>query len=215
MRDLIHLQLGKIEQQLAELGEQNLLRRRRITGSPCDAVMAVDGRQMLEFCSNDYLGLAAHPLIAQALIEGVHKYGVGSGASHLISGHSEAHAELESRLALTQAPYIERARALYFSSGYMANLAMLSGLAAVDFANTEIFSETLNHASIIAGSRLARCKVSIYPHADLPALEDHLRESKGTTKIVVTDSVFSMDGVVAPLQKNAGAVRALWRLADD
>jgi len=217
MRDLIHKQIGNIDRQLAELGQQDLLRRRRITSSPCGAVMEVDGRQMLEFCSNDYLGLAAHPQIAQALIEGVQKYGVGSGASHMISGHSEAHAALEDRLAQTQAPYIERARALYFSSGYMANLAMLSGLAAVDFAHTEIFSETLNHASIIAGSRLARCTVSIYPHADLPALEERLRESQATTRIVVTDSVFSMDGVVAPLQKMLRLCEqyGAWLMIDD
>jgi 8-amino-7-oxononanoate synthase len=154
---------------------------------------------MLAFCSNDYLGLAAHPLVRQALAEGVQKYGAGSGASHLISGHSRAHEELEMRLAATQAPFIDQARALYFSTGYMANLALLSGLSAVNFAETEIFSESLNHASIIGGTRLARCKVQIYPHADIVALEKLLQQSSATTKIVVSDSVFSMDGLIAPL----------------
>ena len=191
--------LKKIEQQLADLGKQDLLRQRRLTGSPCDAVMEVEGRQMLTFCSNDYLGLAAHPQVRQALIDGVQRYGAGSGASHLISGHSRAHDELELRLAATQAPYIESARALYFSTGYMANLALLSGLAGVDFSETEIFSESLNHASIIGGTRLARCKIQIYPHADTVALEQLLQKSSAATKIVVTDSVFSMDGLIAPL----------------
>ena len=95
-------QIQHIEQQLAQLGQQDLLRRRRVTSSPGGALMQVDGRQMLAFCSNDYLGLAAHPQIRQALLDGVQKYGVGSGASHLISGHSEAHAALELRLAQSQ-----------------------------------------------------------------------------------------------------------------
>lgn len=193
--------IEKIDQQLADLSGQDLLRRRRITTSPCDAMMEVDGRQMLAFCSNDYLGLAAHPRIHAALVEGVALYGAGSGASHLISGHSRAHEELEHRLAATQAPFIEQARALSFSTGYMANLALLSGLAAVDFSETEIFSESLNHASIIGGTRLARCKVQIYPHADVTALEKLLQQSSAATKIVVSDSVFSMDGLIAPLKE--------------
>lgn len=209
--------LKNIEQQLGSLGEQDLLRRRRVTSSPCDAVMEVDGRQMLAFCSNDYLGLAAHPQIQHAMLEGVQLYGVGSGASHLISGHSKAHDDLETRLAATQAPYIEQARALYFSTGYMANLALLSGLAAVNFSETEIFSESLNHASIIGGTRLARCKVQIYPHTDVVALEKLLQQSSATTKIVVSDSVFSMDGVIAPLSEMLALCERYdaWLMIDD
>ncbi len=191
--------INKIEQKLCVLGEQDLIRRRRITASASDVVMEVDGRQMLTFCSNDYLGLASHPKIHQALVEGAQLYGAGSGASHLISGHSRAHEFLEERLAATQAPFINQARALYFSTGYMANLAVLSGLATIDNADTEIFSETLNHASIIDGVKLARCKVQIYPHADIAALENYLQQSAAAVKIVVTDSVFSMDGLIAPL----------------
>jgi 8-amino-7-oxononanoate synthase len=191
--------IQRIEQQLAVLDEQDLLRRRRITASPCNAMMEVDDRQMLAFCSNDYLGLASHPRIQQALIEGVQQYGVGGGASHLISGHSQAHEELEARLAAIEAPYIEQARALYFSTGYMANLALLSGLAMLDVGQTEIFSENLNHASIIGGTRLARCKTQIYPHLDVATLDQQLQQSSAKIKIVVSDSVFSMDGVIAPL----------------
>jgi len=210
-------QIQQIEQQLEQLGQQDLLRRRRVTGAPNAAVMDVDGRQMLAFCSNDYLGLAAHPQIQQALLEGVQKYGAGSGASHMISGHFKAHAELEERLAHMLAPFIPAARSLYFSSGYMANLALLSGLASVDTAGTEIFSEALNHASIIDGTRLARCKVSIVAHADVAALEKLLQQSSAATKIVVTDSVFSMDGVIAPLKDMLAVCErhGAWLMVDD
>ncbi len=195
----MHDQLQHIEQRLAELGEQDQLRRRRVTASPSDALVDVDGRRLLAFCSNDYLGLANHPAIVEALQDGARKYGSGSGASHLISGHSHAHHELELRLAQMQSPYIRDARALYFSSGYMANLAVLSSMAALDVAQTEIFSEALNHASLIDGTRLARCKVQVFPHADLAALEVALQQSQASNKIVVTDSIFSMDGEIAPL----------------
>jgi 8-amino-7-oxononanoate synthase len=152
---------------------------------------------MLAFCSNDYLGLAAHPRVVEALREGAQLYGAGSGASHLISGHSRAHAILEERLAEFAAPHIEDARALYLSTGYMANLAVLSALGADSDAT--IFSEQLNHASLIDGARLAKANVSIYPHGDLAALEMQLAASSAATKIVATDSVFSMDGDLAPL----------------
>lgn len=190
--------LEQIEQRLAALDEQDLRRRRRVTCSPSGAEVTVDGRLMLTFCSFDYLGLAAHPQIAAALQEGVARYGLGSAASHLISGHSRAHEQLEERLAAMQSPHLEQARALYFGTGYMANLAVLSALAN-EKSDTEIFSEKLNHASLIDGARLARCKVSIYPHTDLNALEALLKNSNAQTKIVATDGVFSMDGVIAPL----------------
>ncbi len=191
--------LELIEQQLTSLTDAGLRRRRRVAATPCAAEVDVDGRAMLAFCSNDYLGLAAHPQIRQALQDGVNLYGAGSGASHLISGHTRAHAQLEDRLAEMLAPCIDDVRALYLSTGYMANLAVLSGLAASDPGKTEIFSEQLNHASLIDGARLARCPVKVFPHADLAALEIALQQSQARTKIVVTDSVFSMDGVIAPL----------------
>ena len=190
--------IAKLEQQLRGLDERSLIRRRRVVDSPCGPRVTVDGRELLAFCSNDYLGLAAHPRLVAALQEGAERYGVGSGASHLISGHSRAHAELEERLAEFVGPNLESARALYFCTGYMANLAVLTGLSGID-KQAEIFSESLNHASLIDGARLSRVGVKVYPHADLDALGALLQASSAATRIVVTDSVFSMDGKLAPL----------------
>lgn len=189
--------IDKVQGKLAALEAQSLTRRRRIAESACAPQQLVDGRAMLAFCSNDYLGLAAHPRVVEALGEGASLYGAGSGASHLISGHSRAHALLEERLAAFVAPNLVDARALYFSTGYMANLAVLTALGAEPDAM--IFSEALNHASLIDGARLARANVSVYPHGDVAALAAQLEASSACTKIVVTDSVFSMDGDLAPL----------------
>jgi 8-amino-7-oxononanoate synthase len=210
--------LKQIQQGLAAIDEQDLRRRRRITSSPSGAVVEVDGRRQLSFCGFDYLGLAAHPQIQQALQEGAALYGIGSAASHLISGHSIAHEQLEQRLAAIQSPYLEQARAVYFGTGYMANLAVLSGLAMLSgYENTEIFSEQLNHASLIDGARLARCKVSVYPHTDLSALETLLQQSTAKTKIVASDGVFSMDGVIAPLPQLLALCERYdaWLVVDD
>ncbi len=190
--------LNKLDTQLQALAAQSLIRTRRTVDTPCAPRVTVDGRELLAFCSNDYLGLAAHPAIADALQEGSRRYGTGSGASHLISGHSRAHVALEERLAAFESAYLVDARALTFCTGYMANLAVITGLAGVD-KNTEIFSEALNHASLIDGARLARTGVKVYPHADVEALAALLDASSATNKIVVTDSVFSMDGDLAPL----------------
>jgi 8-amino-7-oxononanoate synthase len=188
--------LDKLQQQLNELDARQLLRVRRTVASACAPQVQVDGKPMLAFCSNDYLGLAAHPLVTEALQQGVSLYGAGSGASHMISGHSRAHGQLEERLAEWMAPHIDAARALYFCTGYMANLAVLSALGTRD---TAIFSEQLNHASLIDGARLSKATVTVYPHGDLQALDAMLTGSKAASKIVVTDSVFSMDGVIAAL----------------
>jgi 8-amino-7-oxononanoate synthase len=208
--------LKQLDRQLGLLHEKSLIRRRRNVESPCAPRVKVDGREMLAFCSNDYLGLAAHPEIAAALKEGVDKYGSGSGASHLISGHSRAHAELEERLADFVGPNLVEPRALYFGTGYMANLAVLTGLAVGD-KNTEIFSESLNHASLIDGGRLSRTSLKVYPHADVAALDAMLAESSASTKIVVTDSVFSMDGDLAPLPELLALCerRQAWLVVDD
>jgi len=206
--------LAGLSAQLAALDSRGLRRKRRIAESPCAPRVQVDGRAMLAFCSNDYLGLAAHPRLVAALQEGATLYGVGSGASHLISGHTLAHAQLEERLAEFVAPHLDAARALTFCTGYMANLAVLSALGGPE---AEIFSEALNHASLIDGARLSRSKVQVYPHGDVAALADKLAASKAATRIVVTDSVFSMDGDLAPLP----ALLALceqhgaWLLVDD
>ncbi|MFC5459978.1 8-amino-7-oxononanoate synthase [Massilia niabensis] len=189
--------IDSVNRKLAALDAQNLIRRRRVADTRCAPLQVVDGRAVLAFCSNDYLGLAAHPRVVAALREGAQLYGAGSGASHLISGHSRAHAILEERLADFAAPHIEDARALYLSTGYMANLAVLTALGAD--SDAAIFSEQLNHASLIDGARLAKAAVSVYPHGDLAALEAQLAASSAATKIVATDSVFSMDGDLAPL----------------
>jgi 8-amino-7-oxononanoate synthase len=207
--------IESVEHKLAMLEEQSLLRRRRVADTRCAPLQVVDGRPMLGFCSNDYLGLAAHPRVAEALREGVQLYGAGSGASHLVSGHSRAHAALEERLAETQAPHLESVRAVYLSTGYMANLAVLTALGAEPDAM--IFSEALNHASLIDGARLARAGVAIYPHGDVEALSKQLEASEASTKIVVTDSVFSMDGDIALLPQLLALCErhGAWLVVDD
>ena len=189
--------VASIDRKLDLLAAHSLTRRLRVADSACAPRQVVDGRPMLAFCSNDYLGLAAHPQVIEALREGASRYGAGSGASHLVSGHSRAHALLEARLADWLTPHIENARALYLCTGYMANLAILTALGAD--LDAMIFSEALNHASLIDGARLAKAGVTIYPHGDVAALEQQLQASNAGTKIVVTDSVFSMDGNLAPL----------------
>jgi 8-amino-7-oxononanoate synthase len=190
--------LNQLTRQLRALDGDGLTRRRRTVDSPCGPRVTVDGRELLAFCSNDYLGLANHPRLKLALQEGAALYGVGSGASHMISGHGRAHAMLEERLAEFVGGHLESARALTFCTGYMANLAIITGLAAGD-RDAEIFSESLNHASLIDGARLSRARVRVYPHADLEALAAMLAASNAATKLVVTDAVFSMDGDLAPL----------------
>ncbi|MBR7747890.1 8-amino-7-oxononanoate synthase [Undibacterium baiyunense] len=209
--------LDQIQKELAVLDSKSLRRRRRHAESPSAPRVKVDGRDMLAFCSNDYLGLAAHPKIIAAMQEGADLYGVGSGASHLISGHSHAHAVLEERLAEFVAPHLVNAKALYFCTGYMANLAVLAGLAAVSGKETELFSESLNHASLIDGAKLSRAKLHVYPHGDVATLRNLLQASSAPTKIVVSDSVFSMDGNLAPVPELLALCEEFnaWLVIDD
>jgi 8-amino-7-oxononanoate synthase len=213
--DLIDNLIDNVNRKLAALDAQSLIRRRRIADTRCTPLQVVDGRAMLAFCSNDYLGLAAHPRVVEALRAGAQLYGAGSGASHLISGHSRAHALLEERLAELAAPHIEDARALYLSTGYMANLAVLTALGAD--SDAVIFSEALNHASLIDGARLAKASVTVYPHGDMAALEALLAASSASTKIVATDAVFSMDGDLAPLPQLLSLCEryGAWLFVDD
>ncbi len=206
--------LDDLQRQLQQLDAASLRRRRRTAETPCAPRVTVDGREMLAFCSNDYLGLAAHPQVVEALCEGARLYGAGSGASHLVSGHARAHALLEERLAEFMAPHLEEARALYFCTGYMANLAVLSALGSADAV---IYSESLNHASLIDGCRLARAQVQVYPHGDLAALERMLAAGDAPAKLVVTDSVFSMDGNIAPLPQLLALCErhGAWLVVDD
>jgi 8-amino-7-oxononanoate synthase len=206
--------LARLERDIQGLEQQGLKRRRRVAETACAPQVMVDGKPMLAFCSNDYLGLANHPQITEALRQGASLYGTGSGASHLISGHSLAHARLEERLAEFMSPHLESAQALYFCTGYMANLAVVSALAGKDAV---IFSETLNHASLIDGTRLARSQVKIFPHRDAAALSAMLDECQADTKLVVTDSVFSMDGDIAPLTEILALCEkhGAWMVVDD
>jgi len=185
-----------------------------VVSTPCQPHLRADGRDVLAFASNDYLGLAAHPKIVEALIDGARRYGAGSGASHLISGHSQAHAELEAALADFMSPHLVDGRALYFCTGYMANLATISALANKD---AEIFSEELNHASLIDGARLSRARTHVYPHGDVAALAALLEASEAETKLIVTDGVFSMDGDIAPLPQLLALAEKhnAWLVVDD
>jgi 8-amino-7-oxononanoate synthase len=182
----------RLADQLAELERRGLRRRRLVREGPQGPRIVVDGRELLAFCSNDYLGLASHPRIVEAAIEAASRYGVGEGASHLLSGHSAVHERLEERLA----EFMQMPRALLFSTGYQANIGAVTALAGPEDA---IFSDALNHASLIDGVRLSRARVVRYPHADLGFLSGALAESDASTKLIVTDGVFSMDGDIAPL----------------
>ncbi len=210
-------------QSLAELGLQalaldGLYRQRRVAQSPTASNQQFDQQHYTTFCSNDYLGLASDPLITQALIEGAERWGVGSGASHLISGHTQAHQDLEERLAAWQSEHIVDAQALLFSSGYAANVSLMCALAELgrlqpskvgphDSADssgvTSIYSARLNHASIIDGIRLARqshpLRLHVFDTNNLQSLEQYLQEDTSGLKIIVSDAVFSMDGHLAPV----------------
>lgn len=187
--------------QLLERETRGLRRSRRVAESPCTPQQrfshhGLAGCDPVSFCSNDYLGLANHPALIEALVEGAQRYGAGSGASHLISGHSRAHAQFEDELSAWMATCIPGAKALGFCTGYMANMALLTALGD---ANATIFSDDFNHASIIDGARLAKAQVQRYPHRDIAMLEDQLKRAASPIKLIVTDAVFSMDGDLADL----------------
>ncbi|WP_148863462.1 8-amino-7-oxononanoate synthase [Marinobacter fonticola] len=177
--------------ELEQRREKGLYRWRRQVETPQRPDMIVDGRSVLSFCSNDYLGLANHPDAIAAVREALPETGVGGGASHLICGHHSAHHRLEQSLA----NFSRREAALFFSTGYMANMGVVSALAG---RGDTIFSDQLNHASLIDGCILSRAQIKRYPHADMAALEALLADTDGH-KLVVTDGVFSMDGDIAPL----------------
>lgn len=189
-----------LRQWLADRENANQRRIRRCLSTPQGPVIEIGGKPLINFCSNDYLGLANHPAIAAAFKRGVDEYGVGSGASQLVCGHSEAHAKLEEQLAI----FTGRERALVFSNGYMANLAVISTFAG---RGNHVIGDRLNHASLIDGARLSGARFRRYPHADCQGLERMLASAKGDRTLVVTDGVFSMDGDLAPLPDIAGICR--------
>ena len=181
--------------ELADLAATGLTRRRRVLESPCGRIATVDGRNVLNFASNDYLGLAGNGEIAAALAAGATQWGAGSGASHLVSGHLAPHEALETEIAA----FVGFPRALTFSTGYLANLAIVPTLAT---RGSVIFSDRLNHASLIDAMQLAKARgaeTQRYAHCDMAALEKLLAASDAPNKIIVSDAVFSMDGDLAPL----------------
>jgi 8-amino-7-oxononanoate synthase len=184
--------LQSVRDELAELKEKGLRRRMRPIDGAQGAEIVVDGRRALNFSSNNYLGLADHPALAQAGLITAQKNGFGSGASRLIAGSLAPHRSLERKLAA----FLQAESALLFNSGFLANLGIITGLCG---PADEVFSDELNHASLIDGCRLSRAKISVYPHRDTPALERALRASTARRKLVVTDTVFSMDGDAAPV----------------
>lgn len=199
-----------LSSRLRELEHAGLIRRRRRVEGPQGPHLRVDGTTYLAFCSNDYLGLASHPALAEAVRRALDQFGVGAGASAHICGHTSLHEALEERLAR----FVGCSRALHFSTGYMANLGVLPSLAG---PGDVIFSDRLNHASLIDAARLSRADVIIYPHRDVEALDLLMYKNTQRSKLVVTDSVFSMDGDLAPLPQllNLCEHHDAWLIVDD
>ncbi len=183
-----------LKEELESLRARGLYRAPRALGSAHLPVARFDGRDAISLSSNDYLGLAGHPLLAETLGEAARRHGVGSGASRLISGNHRAHLECEARLAR----FVGTESALLFSSGYAANVGVLSALVGPEDI---VFSDALNHASIIDGCRLSKAEVVVYPHRDTTALDALLKVHRPRARraIVVTDAIFSMDGDRADL----------------
>jgi 8-amino-7-oxononanoate synthase len=194
---------------LEAIAQQGLYRSRRIIDSPQGVQLQLDGRTVVNFCSNDYLGLANHPAVVDAFKTAVDQYGVGSGSAHLICGHSMPHHALEEELAA----FTGRDRALLFSTGYMANLGVMSALLGRGDA---VFEDKLNHASLLDGGLLSRARFKRYAHADVESLNVHLENATGN-KLIVTDGVFSMDGDFAPLPALSAMAKAhnAWLMVDD
>lgn len=196
--------------ELEAIDAQGLRRWRRALESPQGARVMVDGCECVAFCSNDYLGLAADPSLAQAAHDGCARYGVGAGASHLILGHSAAHQALETALAR----FVEKPRALLFSSGYLANIGAVTALVGREDV---VFADRLNHASLNDACLLSRAAFRRYPHGDTAALDRMLAATRARRRLVVSDAVFSMDGDIAPLASLIDLCERhdAWLLLDD
>ena len=198
-----------LQARLAARRAEHLYRQRPLLASPQGPEVVVDGQRLLNFCSNDYLGLANHPEVIRAMQDGVAKWGVGGGASHLVIGHSGPHHELEEALA----EFTGRPRALLFSTGYMANLAAVTAL--VGQGDT-VLEDRLNHASLLDAGLLSGARFSRYLHNDAESLGKRLDKAEGST-LVVTDGVFSMDGDLAELPALCAQARrhGAWMMVDD
>lgn len=199
-----------LQQRLDERKRQSLYRARKTITSAQGASVVVDGKQLVGFCSNDYLGLANHPEINKAAKSAIDKYGVGSGASHLVCGHSSEHQALEEELAA----FTGRDRALLFSTGYMANLGVITALLS---KGDELFEDKLNHASLLDGGLLSGARMQRFLHNDTASLELKLAKVKSGNKLIAVDGVFSMDGDTAPLAELSSCARRhqAWLMVDD
>jgi len=209
----VRLDSQRLRSELEALETRHERRRRRLVEAipnPAQpARVRVDGRELLNFCNNDYLGLRTHPALIEAATECMRRDGFGAGAAHLLTGHSREHHELEAELAA----FTGRERALLFSSGYMANLGVISALTA---RHDGVLADRLNHASLLDGARLANARLRRYAHLDASSARA-LLESHPDTALIVTDGVFSMDGDIAPLRELANLARqqGAWLMVDD
>jgi 8-amino-7-oxononanoate synthase len=194
---------------LDEIARQDLYRSRCVITSPQGIYLTIGGRRIVNFCSNDYLGLANHPDIVKAFKSAADRYGVGSGSAHLICGHGELHHALEEELA----EFTGRDRALLFSTGYMANIGVISALL---HSGDTVLEDRLNHASLLDGGLFSGARFMRYAHADVDDLTAKLKKAQGN-KLIVTDGVFSMDGDFAPLQALAKTAKdhSAWLMVDD
>ncbi|HQS56913.1 MAG: 8-amino-7-oxononanoate synthase [Gallionellales bacterium 35-53-114] len=201
---------AKLHTELESRAAQGLLRRRRTLASAQGVRITVDGKSYLSFCSNDYLGLASHPKLIEALQQGAQQFGVGAGASHLVSGHFETHQQFEAAFA----EFVGKPAALAFSTGYMANLGVVQAL--VGRGDT-VFADKLNHASLNDAMLLSRAEVKRYRHNDMAHLAGLLSQTKSGRKLIITDAVFSMDGDIAPVPELLALCEQYdaWLLLDD
>ena len=199
-----------LQDELTALDAKGLRRTRRTLDAAQSAHVTVDGKKVIAFCSNDYLGLANHPELIAAAQAGASTYGVGAGASHLVLGHARAHEQLEEHLAA----FVNLPRALLFSTGYMANLGVVTALLGREDA---VFADRLNHASLNDACLLARAQFKRSAHNDVVQLERLLVGSKAKRKLIVVDAVFSMDGDIAPVPELLALAERYdaWLLLDD
>jgi 8-amino-7-oxononanoate synthase len=186
--------MDELQARLDDLRDQGLYRKLRLISGPQGPRVLLDGKPVLLLCSNNYLGLADHPRVRQAAADAAMRWGAGAGASRLVSGNMTIHRRLEERIA----EFKGAETCLLFGSGYLANTGIVAALAR---EGDVVFSDELNHASIVDGCRLARARTFVYDHCDMDHLEWGLREAGGRGALIVTDGVFSMDGDVAPLQR--------------
>lgn len=199
-----------LQQRLMQRHQTNRYRLRRVVESPAGPSITVEGRALLSFCSNDYLGLANHPQVVTAMQSAVRQYGVGSGASHLVCGHSAEHHQLEEELA----DFTGRERALLFSTGYMANLGTINALVE---RQDGIFEDKLNHASLLDAGLLSNARFQRFRHNDVDQLQQQLAASDARHKLIAVDGIFSMDGDAAPLKELAVVAEQnnAWLMVDD